>query len=81
MAGIGYQPGMGMPGGPEFPANFTVNFMRLLGYVPAGISFLALLLFAFGYKITDEKAKFYAEENMKKTMANMANQLQGEAKA
>ncbi|MDR2517056.1 MAG: MFS transporter [Spirochaetaceae bacterium] len=81
LAGIGYQPGMGMPGGPEFPANFTVNFMRLIGYVPAAISLVALLLFGFGYKITDEKAKFYAEENMKKTMANMASQLQSEAKS
>jgi Na+/melibiose symporter-like transporter len=72
LAGIGYQPGMGMPGGPEFPANFTVNFMRLMGYVPGGISLVALALFAFGYKITDADAKKYAEENMKKTMQAMA---------
>jgi GPH family glycoside/pentoside/hexuronide:cation symporter len=72
LAGIGYQPGMGMPGGPTFPANFTVNFMRLMGYVPAGISIVALLLFAIGYKITDADAKKYAEENMKKTMQDMA---------
>jgi Na+/melibiose symporter-like transporter len=72
LAGIGYQPGMGMPGGPAFPPNFTVNFMRLLGYVPAGISLAALLLFGIGYKITDADAKKYAEENMKKTMQDMA---------
>jgi hypothetical protein len=63
---------MGMPGGPAFPPNFTVNFMRLLGYVPAGISLVALLLFGIGYKITDADAKKYAEENMKKTMQEMA---------
>jgi GPH family glycoside/pentoside/hexuronide:cation symporter len=74
LAGIGYQPGMGMPGGPAFPANFTINFMRLMGYVPAGISLVALLLFGIGYKITDADAKKYAEENMKKTMQEMAGQ-------
>jgi Na+/melibiose symporter-like transporter len=72
LAGIGYAPGMGMPGGPAFPPNFTVNFMRLMGYVPGAISLVALLLFAFGYKITDADAKKYAEENMKKTMEAMA---------
>jgi Na+/melibiose symporter-like transporter len=77
LAGIGYQPGMGIPGGPAFPPNFTVNFMRLMGYVPAGISLVALLLFAIGYKITDADAKKYAEENMKKTMEAMANAAPG----
>jgi GPH family glycoside/pentoside/hexuronide:cation symporter len=77
LAGIGYQPGMGIPGGPAFPPNFTVNFMRLMGYVPAAISVVALLLFAFGYKITDADAKKYAEENMKKTMEAMANAAPG----
>ena len=79
LAGIGYQPGMGMPGGPAFPANFTVNFMRLMGYVPGAISLVALLLFAIGYKITDADAKMYAEENMKKTMQAMANSAPGGA--
>jgi GPH family glycoside/pentoside/hexuronide:cation symporter len=73
LAAIGYQPGMGVPGGPAFPANFTTNFMRLMGYVPGAISLVSLLLFAFGYKITDADAKKYAEENMKKTMENMVN--------
>jgi GPH family glycoside/pentoside/hexuronide:cation symporter len=72
LAGIGYQPGMGVPGGPAFPPNFTVNFMRLMGYVPGAISLVALLLFGIGYKITDADAKKYAEENMKKTMQAMA---------
>jgi hypothetical protein len=44
-----------------------------MGYVPAAISIVALLLFAIGYKITDADAKKYAEENMKKTMDAMAN--------
>jgi GPH family glycoside/pentoside/hexuronide:cation symporter len=79
LAGIGYQPGMGVPGGPAFPANFTVNFMRLMGYVPGAISLVALLLFAIGYKITDADAKMYAEENMKKTMQAMANSAPGGA--
>jgi GPH family glycoside/pentoside/hexuronide:cation symporter len=72
LAAIGYQPGMGVPGGPAFPPNFTLNFMRLMGYVPAAISTVSLLLFGFGYKITDADAKMYAEENMKKTMQAMA---------
>jgi hypothetical protein len=51
--------------------------MRLMGYVPAVISLVALLLFAIGYKITDADAKKYAEENMKKTMEAMAKAAPG----
>jgi GPH family glycoside/pentoside/hexuronide:cation symporter len=66
---IGYRPGMGMPGGPAFPANFTRSFMLLLGGVPAVLSFLGLIIFSLGWKITDADAAKYAKENMERAMA------------
>jgi Na+/melibiose symporter-like transporter len=69
---IGYRPGMGMPGGPAFPANFNQSFMMLLGGIPAVFSLLGLVIFSIGWKITDEEAAKYAKENMERTMAAMA---------
>jgi Na+/melibiose symporter-like transporter len=66
---IGYRPGMGMPGGPAFPPNFTQSFMMLLGGMPAAINFIGLLIFSFGWKITDADAAKYAKENMERSMA------------
>jgi Na+/melibiose symporter-like transporter len=66
---IGYRPGMGIPGGPAFPANFNRSFMMLLGGMPATINFIGLLIFSFGWKITDADAAKYAKENMEKSMA------------
>jgi GPH family glycoside/pentoside/hexuronide:cation symporter len=66
---IGYRPGMGIPGGPAFPANFNRSFMMLLGGMPAAINFIGLLIFSFGWKITDADAAKYAKENMEKSMA------------
>jgi Na+/melibiose symporter-like transporter len=74
---IGYRPGMGMPGGPALPENFTRSFMLLLGGVPGGISLLGLLIFSFGWKITDADAAKYAKENMERTMQAMANAAPG----
>jgi Na+/melibiose symporter-like transporter len=70
---IGYRPGMGMPGGPLLPEHFTRDFMYLLGGLPAIISLVGLLIFSFGYKITDADAAKYAKENMERTMQAMAN--------
>jgi Na+/melibiose symporter-like transporter len=66
---IGYRPGMGIPGGPAFPPNFTRSFMMLLGGVPAVFSLLGLIIFSLGWKITDEDAAKYARENMERSMA------------
>jgi Na+/melibiose symporter-like transporter len=66
---IGYRPGMGIPGGPAFPANFTRSFMLLLGGMPAAINLIGLLIFSFGWKITDADAAKYAKENMEKSIA------------
>jgi GPH family glycoside/pentoside/hexuronide:cation symporter len=63
---IGYRPGMGMPGGPAFPENFTRSFMMLLGGVPAVFSLLGLVIFSLGWKITDADAAKYAKENMER---------------
>jgi GPH family glycoside/pentoside/hexuronide:cation symporter len=66
---IGYRPGMGIPGGPAFPANFNQSFMLLLGGVPAVFSLLGLVIFSLGWKITDADAAKYAKENMERAMA------------
>jgi Na+/melibiose symporter-like transporter len=66
---IGYRPGMGIPGGPAFPANFTRSFMMLLGGMPAAFSLLGLIIFSLGWKITDADAAKYAKENMERAMS------------
>jgi GPH family glycoside/pentoside/hexuronide:cation symporter len=63
---IGYRPGMGMPGGPAFPASFNQSFMMLLGGMPAVINIIGLLIFSVGWKITDADAAKYARENMER---------------
>jgi Na+/melibiose symporter-like transporter len=66
---IGYRPGMGRPGGPPLPLNFNQNFMLLLGLLPASVYLLGLLIFSFGWKITDADAAKYAKENLERTQA------------
>jgi Na+/melibiose symporter-like transporter len=63
---IGYRPGMGVPGGPAFPLNFTRNFMFLLGGTPALVNLIGLFVFSCGWKITDADAAKYAKENLEK---------------
>jgi hypothetical protein len=59
---------MGIPGGPSFPANFTRSFMLIMGGIPATINFIGLLIFSFGWKITDADTAKYAKENMERSM-------------
>jgi len=54
----------------QFP-NFTKNFMMLLGFIPAGLYSVALLLHLFFYKIKDADAIKYSQENMAKMQAQM----------
>lgn len=56
---IGYRAGMTVT--PEF----TARFMALMAIVGPAIILLGVAVFALGYKITDEKAAFYAAENAK----------------
>ena len=58
---------------PEF-AEFTSKFIKIYAWVPAAFAAVAICLFIFGYKITDEDAKFYAAENAKRKAAEMAAQ-------
>ena len=60
---IGYQPGMTAT--PEF----IRSFMWIFGGIPAVLQLLACLTMQFGYKITDEDAAFYAQENAKRRAA------------
>jgi Na+/melibiose symporter-like transporter len=69
---IGYRPGMGIPGGPAFPANFSRNFMMLLGGVPGIFSLVGLVIFSLGWKITDADAAKYARENVERATAAAA---------
>ncbi|MBR6801533.1 MAG: MFS transporter [Eubacteriaceae bacterium] len=54
----------------EFEA-FRKTFMVIYAFVPAAFAVVAVAIFMFGYKITDEDAKFYAQENAKKMAAQM----------
>ena len=58
---------------PEF-AEFTSKFIKIYAWVPAAFAAVAICLFIFGYKISDEDAKFYAAENAKRKAAEMAAQ-------
>jgi len=69
LAAIGYVPGMGAPGLPAIPANFTDSLMLIMGGVPAVCNLIAGLLFLFFYRIDDEKAATYARENAAKQPA------------
>jgi len=60
---VGYE--AGMPFTDITPA-FIVRYMFLLGGVPALFYIAAALVFAFGYKISDEDAVRYALENWTK---------------
>ena len=56
---------------PEF-IEFCSKFIRLYAFIPAAVSAVAICIFFFGYKITDEDAKFYAAENSKRAAAARA---------
>lgn len=45
---------------------FSNKFLILLAFVPAALVFLGAFIMGIGYKITDEDAQRYAEENAKK---------------
>jgi Na+/melibiose symporter-like transporter len=65
---IGYRPGMEIPGGPAFPADYNQNFMLLLGGIPAFFNLIGLVVFSIGWKITDADAAKYVKENMEKAV-------------
>lgn len=60
LALIGYSSGM------EITSQFASSFMVLFGLVPAVLFLITMLLAIFGYKLTDEQAEFYANENNKR---------------
>ena len=51
---------------------FQKTFMNIYSLVPIVFASIAIIIFFVGYKITDEDAKFYAEENQKRKAAEMA---------
>ncbi len=51
--------------------SFTKTFITIYAFVPAALSVIAVCIFIFGYKITDEDAKFYAQENAKRKAAEL----------
>ncbi|MBR6800763.1 MAG: MFS transporter [Eubacteriaceae bacterium] len=53
-------------------AAFVKTFMNIYTLVPIVFASIAIIIFFVGYKITDEDAKFYAEENQKRKAAEMA---------
>lgn len=66
LAVTGYVAGM------TVTAEWTSKFMVLLGIVPAAIVALAVVIFAFTYKISDADAAKYAKENSDRTRAAQA---------
>ncbi|MDO4622776.1 MAG: MFS transporter [Eubacteriales bacterium] len=66
LAAIGYTPGI------EVTDTFRTSFMILLGIIPAILLVISGLITLAGYKLTDEKAAFYAGENAKKMQEQMA---------
>ncbi len=60
LAFIGYQADM------VVTEQFTANFMRLIGLVPACLMLAAAAMAFLFYKLTDEQAEFYAKENEKR---------------
>ena len=63
LGAIGYT--AGMTATPEF----VTKFMVIMAIVGPAIILLSAAIFAVFYKITDEKAAFYAAENMKRMSA------------
>ena len=51
--------------------SFQKSFITIYAAAPAIMSVLAVAIFMFGYKITDEDAKFYAQENAKRKAAEL----------
>ncbi len=51
--------------------SFQKLFMNIYTLVPIVLSAIAIVIFFVGYKITDEDAKFYAQENQKRKEAEM----------
>lgn len=66
LAFIGYTAGM------EVTSVFANKFMMLFGLLPAALFAITLLLAIFAYKLTDEQAEFYANENNKREAAMKA---------
>ncbi|KPU42572.1 melibiose carrier protein [Oxobacter pfennigii] len=63
LAMIGYSAGM------EVTSVFANKFMMLFGLVPAAFFLVTLVLAVVAYKLTDEQAEFYANENIKREAA------------
>ncbi|MCR3922587.1 MAG: MFS transporter [Firmicutes bacterium] len=63
LALIGYSAGM------EVTSVFASKFMMLFGLFPAVLYAITLIFAVFAYKLTDEQAEFYAEENNKREAA------------
>lgn len=51
---------------------FISKFIQVYAWAPAIFAAVAIAIFIFGYKITDEDAKFYAAENAKRKAAEAA---------
>ncbi len=62
---IGYQAGI------QVTPVFQNHFMFLLGIIPSVLVLIGALITGIFYKLTDEKAAFYAEENAKKMREQM----------
>lgn len=63
LAAIGYTPNITVT-----PA-FQNHFLMILAAIPAVLILIGALITAVGYKLTDEKAAFYAGENVKRMQA------------
>ena len=48
------------------------NFVYLLGGIPAAANLIYVLLYMFGYKITEDKSKEYAEANFARAQKNIS---------
>ena len=66
LALIGYTAGMAPT------ADFVNSFMLVFALAPAALTVIALLIFLFGYKITDADAARYAKENAERAGAMAA---------
>lgn len=60
LAVIGYKPQM------QVTPDFITHFMIVMTVLPAVLMLIGALICQVGYKLTDEKAAFYAEENVKR---------------
>jgi len=51
--------------------SFQKTYITIYAFVPAVFAVIAVCIFMFGYKITDEDARFYAQENAKRKAAEL----------